>query len=111
MTDEEYVKSQRALAIATAQDMIAGKIGIIAGSRILSGLRFEVDVSEDDQDFLTFVGIDSETDHLPVGQAREYWSPEALREKDVEVKRSEDFYGQYAKEACKNIIKRWKGLV
>jgi hypothetical protein len=110
MTDLE--KSQRAKAIATATEMITDKMGIIAGARILATLRFEVGVTEDDEDFLTFVVIDSETDDLPIDQQiREHWATEALQEKDVEVNRCENLYRQDAIQACKNIIKRWNSLV
>jgi hypothetical protein len=105
------MRHEIAKAITTAEEMIAGKTGIIAGSRMLSGLRFELDVPEDDEDFLSFVAIDSETDDLPVGQEREFWSPEALKEKDVEIQRCEDIYRQSATEACESIIRRWKGKV
>jgi prolyl-tRNA editing enzyme YbaK/EbsC (Cys-tRNA(Pro) deacylase) len=36
-----------------------------------------------------FVGIDSETDHLPVGQFREFWSEEALAKHEPEIAKSE----------------------
>ncbi len=108
MTDTE--KSQRAKAIATATEMITGKLGIIAGARILATLRFEVGVTEYDEDFLTFVAIDSETDDLPIGQQREHWATKALQEKDVEIKRCENLYQQNAIQACKNIIKRWESM-
>lgn len=111
MTHDEFVKNKRIKAISTAQDLIRCKIGIIAGSRILSSLRFEIEVPEDDQDFITFVGIDSEADDLPVGQERQYWSPNSLKEKDIEIKRCEDLYRQKAMEPFENRIKKWKYLV
>jgi hypothetical protein len=108
---EKIMRSEKAKAIKTAEEMIVGKTGIIAGSRILSGLRFELEVPEEYEEFLTFVAIDSETDDLPVGREREFWSPEALKEKDVEIQRCEVLYRKYAIEACESIIKRWKDKV
>jgi hypothetical protein len=111
MSDKKTMKTQRAKAVTTAEEMISGRTGIIAGSRILSGLKYELDIPEDDEDFLTFVVIDSETDDLPVGEVRAFWAPEALKEKDVEIQKCEDFYRQSATEACESIIRRWKDKV
>ena len=111
MKTENYINAQRAEAIKTADEIIAGKVGIIAGSRIMSRLRFEIGISDDDEDFLTFVAIDSESDELPTGQERELWSPEALKEKDKEIQRCEELYRQNAIEACEGIIRKWRGDV
>lgn len=84
MTGKKDKRSERGKAIATSEEMIAVKTGKIGGSRILLGLRFELEVPEDDEEFFTFVVIDSETDELPVGRERKFWSPDALMEKDAE---------------------------
>ena len=74
-------------------------------------LLWQAEVSEDDHDLLSFIGIDSETVDLSVGEERQYWSLEALKEKDVEIKRCEDLDRKTALEACENIIRRWKDMV
>jgi hypothetical protein len=56
--------------------------------------------------FIPFVGIDSETDHLPVGAVRAEWDAEALATKDVEIRQCEDHYRPYALEACRRLIDR-----
>ena len=70
--------------VATAQRILSGELGIVAGARQLSGLRFDVG-AEHDADFIFFVGVDSETDHLPVGKVRSRWSSVALKAKDEEL--------------------------
>ena len=57
-----------------------------------------------DPDFLPFVGIDSETDHLPIGEERQHWNPEALRERDVEIERSQEHWRDYALDACRKLM-------
>lgn len=110
MKENTEIKSQRAKAINIAEEMIAGKVGIIAGSRVMSGLRFDVELP-DDEDFLTFGAIDSETDALPVGPVRVHWSADALKEKDVEIQRCEELYRQDAIDACARLIRKLRGEV
>ncbi|WP_016752906.1 hypothetical protein [Leptospira kirschneri] len=42
-------------------------------------------MSDKDLLFRIFLGIDSETDRLPVGNERNLWNPQALIEKDKEI--------------------------
>ena len=70
--------------VKIASAIIAGDIGIIEGARELALLGHEI-ADDFDSDFMPFVAIDSETDHLPVGKVRKFWSPEALRDKDKEI--------------------------
>lgn len=111
MKEKNEIKSQRAKAINTAAEMISGKLGIIAGARIMSGLRFDTELPDDDKDFLKLVAIDSETDALPVGLEREQWSAEALKEKDIEIRRCEELYRQDAIDACERLILKLTGEV
>ncbi|HLE64370.1 MAG TPA: hypothetical protein VI750_14560 [Pyrinomonadaceae bacterium] len=54
-----------------------------------------------------FIGIDSETDHLPVDRERGNWSAEALARKDKQIVESEAFYKESAFAACRNLIARF----
>jgi len=67
--------------VRVAQGILDGSIGIVAGARQLTRLRFN-SRAENDSDILIFVGIDSETDHLPLGEVRRLWNAEALKIKD-----------------------------
>jgi len=40
-------------------------------------------------DLLLIIGIDSEADHLPVGDVRKLWASDALQRKDEEIARAE----------------------
>lgn len=105
--DLEYVEAQQKKVVTVAQDILDGRIGIIKGARLLSGLRYTVTRDEGDPDFLTFVGIGSETDHLPVGVEREFYAKDALVEKDKEIKRLEDRYQEWAFASCRALIARF----
>lgn len=81
------MESRRKEILRLCRAVLGGEIGIIEGSRLLS--KYATDVSEKhDSDFIIFVGIDSETDHLPIGSTRKLWSNSVLVEKDKEIKNS-----------------------
>lgn len=101
------IASNRQKVARIAQDILDGRIGVIEASRELSGLRFGVGGDEWDPDFITFVGIDSETDDLPVGQVRQHWAPDALAAKDAEIARCEKMYRDPACEAASHLVARF----
>jgi hypothetical protein len=80
-------------------------MGIIEASRILSKRPFSQGL-ENDPDVLIFIGIDSSTDHLPIGEVRKFWNPEVLLQKDKEIAKWEDFYRTQAREACERLIEK-----
>ena len=61
-----------------------------------------------DEDFLMFVGIESATDHLPVGEVRKHWAADALVLKDAEIKEAEAFRRDLALKAAQNLILRYE---
>ena len=82
---EEYVFSLRQHAVMLAKGILSGEIPVLDGSHWLSALHHDVDVEENDPDFLTFDAISSEIDALPIGAIREYWAPEALAKIEPEI--------------------------
>ncbi len=109
MTHEEYLQLQNERVVETAKKLLNNKIGIIEGARILSSLRHDItdETERLDPDFVLFVGIDSETDSLPVGKERRNWAAYALVEKDKEIQQAEDFYRDKVMAACKVLIDRF----
>jgi DNA-directed RNA polymerase subunit RPC12/RpoP len=90
--------------LSTAKELISGRLGVIAASRELS--RFRQDVEQQIADvLLTFVGIDSETDTLPVGGVRKEWNREALERKDKEIAEAERIYRNSAMTAAAELIR------
>ena len=94
--------------VEIARGISEGSISIIAGARQLRafcGGHGRID--EFDPDFLTFVGIDSETDDLPVGESRRHWAADALAKKDIEIARCEELYRDTAREAAARLVARF----
>ena len=106
LKEESETQAARAEAVNIARRVLGGEVSILVAARELVGLRFAAS-DERDPDFLTFVAIDSETDHLPIGQEREYWAPDALAEKDVEIAKVEEWAREIGAAACKRLIERF----
>ena len=77
---------------------------MMAASRELSRFRHDVEPRIAEV-LLTFAGIDSETDTLPIGEVRKKWSREALDRKDREIKEAELIYRDSAMSAAADIIR------
>ena len=92
--------------VAAALAVLSGELGIIAGARQLCGLGHQIGADRD-ADFTFFVGLESEADHLPIGDVRRHWNTEALREKDAEITRVEAFYRDRAFEICRRLIQKY----
>jgi hypothetical protein len=100
----------RGKIIAISKAILKEEIGIIAGSRILTSLGYELYEgfdSQKDEDFMTFVVIDSDTDHLPVDYERRNWSVKVLERKDKEIAEYEAKARDDTFAACRNLIERF----
>jgi hypothetical protein len=94
--------------VTAAEAILSRELGIIEGARKLSSLRFEVR-AEHDEDFILFVGIDSETDHLPVGKTEAHWNPAVLKGKKMEIEKFEGAIRGRAFQACRNLVSKYRG--
>src|ERR1051325_3848465 len=108
MTTNSDVRDQ-AKIVEVAQAMLDGALGIIEGSRRLNDLRAAIGIYHLDEDFVGFVAIDSETETLPIGEARQRWNNEALVQKDREVEEAERLYRDDALKDCRKLIARFGG--
>ena len=70
LPSEDDRHAARAMTLAIARSVIAGEVSILLAARELARLRFSAAEDDSDADFLTFVAIESETDHLPIGDER-----------------------------------------
>ena len=75
-----------------------GRLGVIEAARVLQELAFRVR-AEEDPDFMLFRFLDSESDALPVGPQRQYWSVSALEREDAKIAAFEDAYTKKTGEA------------
>jgi hypothetical protein len=101
-------QDQRREVVRVAREILGGSVGIVAGARRMMNLYFDFaqrrSPMEKDKDILVFVGIYSESDHLPLGDFRRHWNKEALKIKDEELNRFELRVKERAFQACKNLI-------
>jgi hypothetical protein len=89
-----------------AEDILNGQTGILEGVRELAYLSQRLAPVKTDADFSVFIALDSETDHLPVGEERKNWAASALSEKDEEIRRFENLYRERVFAACRELIKK-----
>lgn len=84
MNHEEYLAVKRIEVLNVAKSMLSGELHLIEGVRRLCDLRSEIDDPENHV-FLAIRGIESETDHFPIGQARSNCDPNYLNKLDAEM--------------------------
>jgi hypothetical protein len=107
MTHEEYVQSRRQQAAELARGILAGSMPLLEGCHALASLQHAVEAAEQDPDFQTFTLISSECDALPIGSARELWSPEALARVQPELESAIAWATPLAIPACRSIVQRF----
>ena len=66
MTHEEYVALQRRHVAEIARQILAGEIDVLDGSCQIVAFRSKVEL-DDDPDFMAFVVVETEVEHLPIG--------------------------------------------
>ncbi|MBD2705788.1 hypothetical protein IC229_34635 [Spirosoma sp. BT702] len=91
--------------ISVAKSILDGQIGVISGSRALTGLSHKFDETKRD-DFILFIGIDSDSDNLAIGPEREYWSKEQLAKQDIEIEIVEAYYREDVYNTCTDLIRQ-----
>jgi hypothetical protein len=103
--EEEWLRDCKEV-VDVSSNILDGTMGVTEGARLLAALRFRVR-AEDDEDFLVFTGIDSQTDHFPLGDVRSRWNVDALARYDAERQRAESDFRKSAEEACRNLIQKY----
>ncbi len=99
-------QSKRKIA-ETAAQMMAGTVSFIVGARSICQFGYEAGI-HDDPDILPFVGIDSETDALPLdSELRRLWSPVALEKLQPEIDRKEEWARQFGTPYCERLVIRF----
>jgi hypothetical protein len=86
MSAEEFVEHGMSRILQLVNDATEGRIRLLLAVRqivpVLHGSQsLEKRISPEDFRFL--IGVRSECDELPLGDERQYWAPESLREKDL----------------------------
>jgi hypothetical protein len=71
--------------VTIAKCVLHGEVDPLEGCRAIVRRQMALSESErHDPDFLVLVAIESETDHFPTEETRQYWDPVALAERDQE---------------------------
>jgi hypothetical protein len=99
----------RSEAVRRARAVLSGELGVLEGCIPLASIAHDVVADwRSDPDFVVFGAVASETDELPLGEARAQWSAAALARADVEI----DRYTREVKDgvlaACLNVVKRFE---
>ena len=84
MQATDYCIAKRLELLSIANKVLHGQINPIEGIRKINALRYDIGDSENEV-FLPIRGIDSETDHFPLGTVRKNWDIVALKEIDDEM--------------------------
>ncbi len=100
--DRRASESEHWRARDVAQAVLDGRTTVLEAVRALVSLA-HTDAIADVEDRKFIILIESETDHLPVGEVRELWARYALRRKDVEVACAEELYRADFLETCRRI--------
>ena len=98
----------RQKVVGVAQALLDGRIGVVEAARQIEAYRGDrVSLDEFDPDFVTFLAIESQTDHLPVGEDRRHWAADALALKNLEIARCEELHRPEALEAASHLVARF----
>jgi hypothetical protein len=103
--ETEILGARRAI-LETAQAMISGKLSYIEGARRIVASWRASKLDQWDSDFLPFVGINSETEALPLGKMRTHWNATALENLQPEIDRSEAWARKFGEPFCRNLVRR-----
>ncbi len=105
-SEEEWFRDCKEV-VHVSRSVLDRSVGVIEGARLLAALRFRVR-AENDEDFLVFTGIDSQTDHFPLSDVRARWNSDALVRYDAERQRAESDFREGAEVACRNLIRKYE---
>jgi Protein of unknown function (DUF2489) len=100
--DRRATEVERQRARDVAQAALDGQTTVLEAVRALVSLA-HTDAVADVEDRTLIIAIESETDHLPVGEVRKLWAPSALDVMDKEIALCEELYKRQFLEACKRI--------
>jgi hypothetical protein len=90
--------------LTVARQFLGGELGLIETARELpkfhDGVEPEIGALLD-----VFVGIDSETDTLPIATEKAFWNPQALDVEESKIAAAESWWRGRADEAASQLVK------
>jgi hypothetical protein len=109
LPEPDYRQSLHNAVVETARALVAGSLGVVEATRRFMELAAELDAL-DDEDFLYFIDLDSQSDGFPLGTAREQWSATALEREDLARRKYEESVHEAAVAHCRSLIARYMDL-
>jgi hypothetical protein len=102
----DYADTKLARAQQITQSVVNGQTGVVEAAVALLPILHQCPslASQDDLNFVIAIG--SETDDLPIGSVRELWDATALIEKDREIARCDELWGEQFRAICERIQSR-----
>ena len=94
-------------AVSLARAILSDDEHYLSNVIKLNSLRFELGENEFDKDFVVFLTISSDTDHIPYGKNRENCSVKWLEKCDKELCEIKEHYRGEVEKSCKSIIERF----
>src|SRR5688500_13376640 len=107
--NESNVAFVRAQVTMTARALLSRELPFLEGVRKLAALHFEVSQDHHAPEFMLFVGIASQSDHIPSSEARALCAESWLEQCDRDTEELERFYEQGVYAACRQLIERFYG--
>lgn len=107
ISHEEYVLSVRARIVALAIAMIDESVPFLDGAIEIAEMLHGAEIDTEDQDYVAFKLISCETDHLPIGRVKKYWSDEAIKKHEEEVNLTTDWAREFGVPACHSLIEKF----
>ncbi|MGJ5200676.1 hypothetical protein [Bradyrhizobium sp. HKCCYLRH1030] len=108
--NQPQVIAARQDILQAARDVLSGAVSPIEGARSIARLRFTA-LLETDVDILPLVGIDSETDALPLGRDREHWQAQALIDLQGAIDDAQRWARDVADSRCRSLLARSDSLL
>ncbi len=106
LNEEKYTRLSTE-AVSLAKSILADEGDYLKNVSKLNSLRFELGKNEFDEDFIIFIEVSSETDHIPYGTARENCSTQWLEKCNKELSEIKTYYRDKIEISCKSIIGRF----
>ncbi|MGC2778520.1 MAG: hypothetical protein WA418_23100 [Bradyrhizobium sp.] len=103
--NQPEVLDARKLILEAATGILSGGVSPIEGARRIAIHRFAARL-ETDPDILPFVGIDSETDALPLGSDRVHWRAQSLDELQPTIDAAQARARDFADKHCRSLLQR-----
>lgn len=103
MNKNDYIEKGKIKLRETAKLILKNKINWVEGCRLIVNLQNEID--EQDNEIFNFIRfLESETDDIPIGQARNFCDEAYLKKIDKEIEAYREKISEDLIKSCNEII-------